>query len=417
MVGNLYTFADRLRHRGRRGAAALVLGGGGLGLGLGGCGLLDRSPPTLRLGPAPGPGADPVAVTVAAADPGGTGVAEVAVQLDDGPWRPLAGERWHQPRSALAHGPHTLRVRARDRAWPAHTTIAQRDFVVDRQPPVLTVDDRSRAAAPATVLGLLVHADEALVAPRAVGLGQDVPLVPAEPGAEAGPGWWRGLLGVPIATPPGHSAVVIHAADTNENTVEMTIPVEIQAREFPDGGTIRLSRRQTAARKDQAAIDAMRATRDAAYTWWHPTALWSGAMLRPVAGRRSSAFGRVRRYSDGTRRHHLGTDLADRRGSPVVASNAGIVKAAGWQHLFGNAVIINHGLALATSYNHLDSVAVAPGDRVEKGQVIGTLGSTGQSTGPHLHWGMQVGTVEVDPEAWPADGFALPRPGPAPDPG
>lgn len=378
----------------------------GLALGLAGCGPLDAEAPVLVLA-APTEQRGILAFEIEARD-AEPGLARVEVQVDDGTWETVAlpgsrGLQWLLDSRTLPDGEHTLRARATDHAWQPNTTETTVSFAVDNTPPALTVAPLSRTAAPATVLGLLVESSEPLVAPTAAGLGQEVALVPAEV-----EGWWRGLLGVPIDTEPGAQTVVLRGTDVAGNTVQQDISVEILRRSFPRGGTIRLSKKQTAARKDRAAIDQMRATRDAAYTWWTPEQLWEGAMQRPIdGGRRTSPFGRYRTYSDGRKSHHLGTDLAHARGTPVHASNAGIVKAAGWQHLFGNAIIINHGQSLATSYNHLDSLAVEVGDTVEKGQLIGTLGSTGQSTGPHLHWGMQVGLVEVDPESWPAHGFAV----------
>ena len=92
----------------------------------------------------------------------------------------------------------------------------------------------------------------------------------------------------------------------------------------------------------------------------------------------------------------------------MLAAAAGTVMVANEQAIFGNVVIVNHGHQVATSYNHLDSVAVEIGDQVEPGDVLGTLGSTGQSTGPHLHWGLEVGVVAVDPSEWLETGFDTP---------
>jgi len=141
----------------------------------------------------------------------------------------------------------------------------------------------------------------------------------------------------------------------------------------------------------------MRAEREAAYAWAQPEQLWSGEMLRPVTdGRISSSFGRYRTYSDGKKSHHTGTDIAARTGTPVLAAGAGEVRFAGEQAIFGNVVIVNHGQGLSTSYNHLSAIHVATGQRVTAGAHIGDVGTTGQSTGPHLHWGVVLGGTAVD---------------------
>ena len=76
------------------------------------------------------------------------------------------------------------------------------------------------------------------------------------------------------------------------------------------------------------------------------------------------------------------------------------MRQAGWQHIFGNVVIIDHGQGVVTSYNHLSAVSVDVGAAVAAGERIGAVGSTGQSTGPHLHWGLVVDGVSVDAEQW-----------------
>ncbi|MGD8793048.1 MAG: M23 family metallopeptidase, partial [Anaerolineae bacterium] len=84
---------------------------------------------------------------------------------------------------------------------------------------------------------------------------------------------------------------------------------------------------------------------------------------------------------------HLGIDIANRTGTPIRAADAGYVVLAGrdtWG--YGNQVLINHGNGYLTRYAHLNTVRVKAGDKVDKNQVIGTMGNTGRSTGPHLHF-------------------------------
>ena len=144
----------------------------------------------------------------------------------------------------------------------------------------------------------------------------------------------------------------------------------------------------------------MRKERDDVYRHKDPEQRWAGPMLRPTGGRRTSAFGRYRTYSDGQRSYHTGTDLADVVGTPVAAAAAGVVRQAGWQHIFGNVVMLDHGQGVSTSYNHLSAVRVQVGDVVQAGDIVGEVGSTGQSTGPHLHWSLVVDGTAVDAEEW-----------------
>jgi murein DD-endopeptidase MepM/ murein hydrolase activator NlpD len=96
-------------------------------------------------------------------------------------------------------------------------------------------------------------------------------------------------------------------------------------------------------------------------------------------------------------RMHEGIDLGAAYGTPIHAAAAGTVIYAGWMEGYGNLVIIDHGGGLATAYGHQSSIAVANGQSVSQGQVIGYVGSTGHSTGPHLHFEVRVNGAPVDP--------------------
>jgi murein DD-endopeptidase MepM/ murein hydrolase activator NlpD len=137
-----------------------------------------------------------------------------------------------------------------------------------------------------------------------------------------------------------------------------------------------------------------------------PQKYWSSAFLRPSQGRVSSEYG-VRRYYNGVfaeNYYHRGVDYAAPTGSPVVAPAAGRISLVGRVadgfELHGNTIGIDHGQGVGSIFIHLNSIAVSEGDMVQPGQTIGTIGSTGVSTGPHLHWGVYVNGVAVDPDPW-----------------
>jgi murein DD-endopeptidase MepM/ murein hydrolase activator NlpD len=125
--------------------------------------------------------------------------------------------------------------------------------------------------------------------------------------------------------------------------------------------------------------------------------LGSGQLLRPVPGGVVSPFGPRLHPILGYTRVHTGVDLAAASGEPIRAADTGIVVMAGWNGGYGNCVIIDHGGGLATLYAHQSRVAVSVGDRVTRGQVIGYVGSTGLSTGPHLHFEVRINGNPVDP--------------------
>jgi hypothetical protein len=136
-----------------------------------------------------------------------------------------------------------------------------------------------------------------------------------------------------------------------------------------------------------------------------PERLWRGPFVRPVSGNDpGSGFGSRRIINGQPRTPHGGTDYAAARGTPVVAVNDGRVALVA-EHFFpGRLVVIDHGLGLHTLYFHLDEARVEIGERVVRGQPLGTVGSTGRATGPHLHFGVQVGAARVDPDRFLALG-------------
>jgi murein DD-endopeptidase MepM/ murein hydrolase activator NlpD len=125
--------------------------------------------------------------------------------------------------------------------------------------------------------------------------------------------------------------------------------------------------------------------------------LWIEGFLMPVHGRITTRFG-TRRILNGKKRSpHNGVDIAGPKGTPVKASNSGRVVLAGSFYLSGQTVVVDHGWGVSTIYAHLDSMAVSAGDEVDRGQPLGTVGSTGRATGPHLHFGALIRGVKVDP--------------------
>jgi murein DD-endopeptidase MepM/ murein hydrolase activator NlpD len=119
--------------------------------------------------------------------------------------------------------------------------------------------------------------------------------------------------------------------------------------------------------------------------------------LWPVAGGVSSEFGVRRSPWGGSWKFHAGLDLRAENGTPVWSAGAGTVVFSGRMRGYGNMIVVDHGFELKTLYAHLSSIAVDRGREVKAGELIGAVGSTGHSTGPHLHYEVRVGAAPVDP--------------------
>jgi murein DD-endopeptidase MepM/ murein hydrolase activator NlpD len=137
-----------------------------------------------------------------------------------------------------------------------------------------------------------------------------------------------------------------------------------------------------------------------------PRRYFGGLMGLPCAAPVTSPFGSRRSYNGGALQAiHAGTDFAALPGAAVYAPAAGVVALAEPLTVRGNAVIIDHGWGIFTGYWHLESLNVRAGALVQTGDVIGTVGSSGRSTGPHLHWELFVQGVQVDPLQWTKQSF------------
>ncbi len=125
----------------------------------------------------------------------------------------------------------------------------------------------------------------------------------------------------------------------------------------------------------------------------------SGMLQRPVPGNVSSNFGMRRHPILGYSRMHKGLDFRAGYGTPILAATDGRVAAAGWAGGYGNQVRLAHSGGMVTSYSHMSRIVARAGSSVRQGQVIGYVGSTGLSTGPHLHYELLKNGVPVNPAA------------------
>jgi murein DD-endopeptidase MepM/ murein hydrolase activator NlpD len=130
-----------------------------------------------------------------------------------------------------------------------------------------------------------------------------------------------------------------------------------------------------------------------------PEWLGDGPFAVPNAAPSWSNFGQRRLNNNVLASLHTGLDLRVPHGEPIGAANAGRVVMASDLYMGGKTVIIDHGLGVFSSYGHMSELRVKRGETVKKGQTVGLCGSTGRSTGPHLHWSVRILDARVDPEA------------------
>jgi len=135
--------------------------------------------------------------------------------------------------------------------------------------------------------------------------------------------------------------------------------------------------------------------------WWDPAGQTErrGMMGMPVAGRITSSFGYRMHPLLGFLKLHKGLDIGAPYGAPIYAALDGVVQSAGRAGGYGNFIKLGHTAGIQSGYGHLSRIAVRPGQRVARGQVIGFVGSTGMSTGPHLHWEVWKNGRAVNPRS------------------
>jgi len=205
------------------------------------------------------------------------------------------------------------------------------------------------------------------------------------------------FVGLDLELEPGSYPMTVTFERTNDGREAVQRDIVVEAKEFP---------RKKLWVKESFAVPPKeveeRIRREAELVAWvygiiTPRWLGDGAFLQPNKGKVFPNFGQRRIYNDAPRSTHTGVDIAAPQGDPIRAANAGKVVLASRLYLSGNAVIIDHGLGVFSFYGHMSKILVKRGQAVGKGDIIGKCGTTGRSTGPHLHWAVRVFDSRVDP--------------------
>lgn len=209
---------------------------------------------------------------------------------------------------------------------------------------------------------------------------------------------FRGMVGIPLDQKPGKYRLWLKTKAKDGSTFELDKIVKVWATKFGKAW-LRFppAKKKLMVRK---LIDEEWAEIEKTLTIEASEERWEGRFIKPVEGKITMAFG-THQYINGKKRgQHRGVDLRAKMGTPVKAPNSGIVVFAKILKAFGGTMVIDHGQGIHTLYFHLSKISAKVGERVSKGEIIGYTGSSGIATGPHLHWGMSVHNVRVDPMQW-----------------
>ncbi|HET7768255.1 MAG TPA: M23 family metallopeptidase [Chloroflexota bacterium] len=204
------------------------------------------------------------------------------------------------------------------------------------------------------------------------------------------------VIGVPVDAPLGEWAaevageqVMLHVVDGGFSVQRIGFPAEQMGLLEPEVGDL-----------ERLTMLTVMAPREG-----ETQPMWKGLFKQPAGGRLVTRHGARRDYLDSMgnvvqRSQHGGIDLAVPLGTPIAAPADGVVVFTGRWSIRGNVAVVSHGAGVHTVHAHALDLAVKAGDAVVTGQVLGRVGSTGLSTGPHLHWEVRVHGVGVDPLEW-----------------
>lgn len=205
------------------------------------------------------------------------------------------------------------------------------------------------------------------------------------------------VLGLDVMTGPGERVLELELWSGGQLSEKLAVNLEVAARDFPRKKLTVDQKYVTPPRQVLARIKRESELLALVYSSSSPDWLAEGPFILPCEGNLYPNFGQQRIYNNVPRSVHTGVDIAVPAGHPIRATNSGRVVLASDLYYSGKTVIIDHGLGLFSSYSHLSKLLARRGEMVKSGQVVGLAGSTGLSTGPHLHWAVRVYEARIDP--------------------
>ncbi len=221
---------------------------------------------------------------------------------------------------------------------------------------------------------------------------------------------WRGLIGIDLETKPGRYSVQIDGTGGDGETVRVEHALLVKGKIFPTRQLTVDEKFVTPPKEVEERIRMESQRVEQTFAAVTPQKMWEGPFARPVPGQANDNFGKRSILNGKPRSPHTGIDFTAAAGTPIRAPNSGRVVLAADLYFSGNTVILDHGLGLYSFFAHLSRISVEEGDQVNTNQILGRAGSTGRSTGPHLHWTVRLAGTRIDPLSL----IAVLRPGQSP---
>ena len=392
----------------------------------------EWTPPTVSLTPEQSTVSARTVFTVTASDAGaglksllvtatqnGQTVEIVSKILPEG--TPELREEFSLPKAALKNGPLTLAVTVKDASWHrlghGNRVDVAREMTVDSKPPVISVLSGQHNVNQGGT-GLVVYStDEELVA-SGVRMGEYF-----FPGYPYQPGRYLCFFAIPYDADIKALTPVLAAADVAGNEVSIGFFFNPRPKKFKRD-SINVSENFLQSKMGQFVqyypdltqpidiflkVNGELRAKNLAFLKQLgrdtvPQKLWDGSFIRLPNSAPMAGFGDNRTYMHQGQavdnQTHKGVDLASLATAPVPAGNTGRVILAEFVGIYGNVVVLDHGFGLHSLYSHLSEIHVQKGETVQKGQIIGKTGATGMAGGDHLHFGMLVSGLEVQPIEW-----------------
>jgi murein DD-endopeptidase MepM/ murein hydrolase activator NlpD len=209
-------------------------------------------------------------------------------------------------------------------------------------------------------------------------------------------GHWVALQGVSAMLEPGVYPFSMRLRLADGTTREFAQDVGVASGDYPNDPPLAVNPETIDPQVNQAELDAMRAI----VSTFTPERAWTTVFSPPVDTGITSFFGRRRLFNGIFATYHAGIDFAGRVGREIYSPAGGRVVFTATQEVCGLATVIDHGWGVYSRFCHQDSVNVSSGEVIPAGALIGAIGRSGRVTGPHLHWEVWVGGVQVDPQQW-----------------